>query len=67
MTAEEEYAINFSEQQMKSCLSFHCNALHSYLFAKDVEIYKFKAEDREINVAALCFGNVSKKTFQLII
>ena len=52
---------------MKSCLSFHCNALHSYSYAKDVEIYKFKAKDREINAAALCFGNVSKKTFQLII
>ena len=33
--------------------------MNSYLFVKDVQIYKFKAKDSEINTALLCLGNVS--------
>ena len=35
MTAEEEYSINFTEQQKKICL----NLLNSYIFANGIEIY----------------------------
>ena len=63
MTAEKEYAINFSEQQKKHCLSLHYNGVNSYLFVNRVEIYKFKAKYSEINAALLCLCNV----FQLII
>ena len=35
--------------------------MKSYLFVSDVEIYKSKAKDSEINVASLCLGNVSKE------
>ena len=62
MTAEKEYAINFSEQQKKYCLSLHYNDVNSYLFVNGVEIYKFKAKYSEINAALLCLCNV----FQLI-
>ena len=33
--------------------------MNSYIFVNDVEIYKFKARDSEINAALLCLGNVS--------
>ena len=35
--------------------------MNGYIFANDVEIYKFKAKDSEINAVVLCLGNVSKK------
>ena len=60
MTAEKEYAINFSKQQKELCLSLHYNAANCYLFAKGVEICKFKAKDSKINAPGLCFGKVSK-------
>ena len=34
--------------------------MNSYIFVNDVEIYKFKTKDSEINAAPLCLGNVSK-------
>ena len=33
--------------------------MNSYIFVNDVEIYKFKARDSEINAALLCLGDVS--------
>lgn len=39
--------------------------MNSYIF--EIEIYKLKAKDPEINVAPFCLGNVSKKNVQLII
>ena len=35
-TVENEYAINFSEQQKKFCLSWNYNDANSYLFVKGV-------------------------------
>ena len=61
LAAEEEYAINFSEQQMKFCLSLHYSGANSYFFVNSVEIHKFKANDFEINAAALRLGNFAKK------
>ena len=60
LTAEKEYAINFTEQQKKFCLSLYYNGVNNYIFINDVDIHKFKAKDFEINAAPLCFGNVSK-------
>ena len=34
--------------------------MNSSIFVNDVEIYKFKAKDSEINAVPLCFGNVQK-------
>ena len=34
--------------------------MNSYVLVNGVEIYKFKAEDSEINAAPLCLGNVWK-------
>ena len=41
-------------------LSLHYNGANSYLFVNGVQIYKFKANDSEINTVPLCLGNVSK-------
>ena len=42
-------------------LSLHYDVVNSYIFVNDVEIYKFKTKDSEINAVVLCLGNVSKK------
>ena len=60
LTAEAEYAINFSEQKNKFCQSLKYNEVNSFIFANGVEIYKFKAKDSEINAVPLYLGNVSK-------
>ena len=60
MTAEKEYATNFSEQQKEFCLRLHYKGVNSYLFFNGVEIYKFKANDSQINAAPLSLGKVSK-------
>ena len=41
-------------------LNLHYNGLNSYIFVNGGEIYKFKAKDSEVNVAALYVGNASK-------
>ena len=58
LTPEKEYAIDFTEQQKSFCLISHCNGVNSYIFVNDVEVYKFKAKDSEINAAPLCFQKI---------
>ena len=60
LAAGKEYLVNFTEQQKKFCLSFHCNGVNSYLFVNGVKIYKFKEKGSEINASSICLGNVSK-------
>ena len=60
MTAEKEYAIQFTEQHIKANLNLHYNEVNSYLFVNEVEIYKLKAKDSEINSYPVCLGNISK-------
>ena len=60
LTSEKMYSINFTITNIKFCLSLHYNGANSYLFMKDVEIYKFKANDSEIVTTPLCLGNISK-------
>ena len=60
LTAGEQYTINFTEQHKKFYLSLHYNGVNSYLFVNEVEIYKFKAKDSEINPYPVCLGNISK-------
>ena len=54
--AEKAYAVNFSEQQKKFCLSLYYKGANSYIFVSSVEMYKFKAKGSEINAALLCFA-----------
>ena len=54
------YLINFTEINIKFCLSLHYNGANSYLFVNGTEIIKFKAKDSEIVPYSLCLGNISK-------
>ena len=54
LTAEKEYAMNFSEQQKKFYLNLYYNGANSFLFVNNVEIYKLKTKASEINAAPLC-------------
>ena len=53
------YSINFTENNIKFCLSLYCNEANSYLFVNDREIHKSKAKDSEIVTTAFCLGNIS--------
>ena len=59
-TAEKECVINFSEQHKNFYLCLRNNEVNSCIFVNGAEIYKFKANDCEINAASLCSGNFSK-------
>ena len=54
------YAINFTEENTKFCLSLHYNGSNSYLFVNGKEIYKLAAKDSDITPYELCLGNISK-------
>ena len=58
LTAEKMYAINFTNTNIKYCLSLHYNGANSYLFVNGTEIYKFNAKD-SIVTSPLCLGNIS--------
>ena len=45
---------------MKFCLRLHHTGVNSYIFLKDVKIYKFRVKDSEINAALIGLGNVLK-------
>ena len=54
------YSMNFTVTNKKFCLSLHYNGANSYLFIHGTEIYKFKAQDSEFLVGAICLANISK-------
>ena len=66
LAVEKEYAINFSEQQKKFCLSLHYNGANSYLFLNGIEIFEFIAKDSEINQLHYVWV-MFQKIFQVII
>ena len=59
-TAEKLYAINFTENNNKFCITLYYNGAHSCLFVNGTKIIKFKAKDSEIVACLLCLGNISK-------
>ena len=58
--AEKKFSINFSEVSTKYCLSLHDNADNSYQFVSEKEIFKFKADNNNVNFQAqFCVGSIS--------
>ena len=53
LTAEKMYSVNFTEKNIKFCLSLHYNGANSYLFVNGREIYKFRANDSKIVASPL--------------
>ena len=46
---ETKLDINFSKANTKCCLSLHYNHKNSYLFVNGKEIFKFKADNKNVN------------------
>ena len=60
LSIEKIYQMNFTEHNIKFCLSLHYNGTNSYLFRNGKEIQKFKAKDSEIVATPLCLRNISE-------
>ena len=57
---EKKFRINFSKANTKFCLSLHYNADDSYLFVNGKEIFKFKADNKNVNFPTqFCPGSIS--------
>ena len=46
---EKKFSIKFTEANTKLCLSLPYNADNSYLFFNGKEIFKFKADNKNVN------------------
>ena len=45
----KNFSINFRKSITNQCLSFHYNADNSYLFVNGKDIFKFKADNKNVN------------------
>ena len=60
--SEKKIDINFSKAKTKFCLSLHYNNDNSYLFVNGKEIYKFKANNGNVNFPSrFCLGSISNE------
>ena len=56
----KKFSINFSKANTKFCLSLHYNADNSNLFVNAKEIFRFEANNRNVNFPTqFCLGSVS--------
>ena len=56
---EKKFSINFSKANKKFCFSLHYNA-DSYLFVNEKEIFKFKADNKNVNfLTQFYLGSIS--------
>ena len=59
---EKKFSINFSKANTKFCLSFHYSDDNSYLFVNGKEIFKFKANNKNVNFPTqFCLGSISNE------
>ena len=57
---EKNFSINFIKGNTKFCLSLHYYADNSYLFVSEKEIFKFKADNKNVNFPTqFCLGSIS--------
>ena len=57
---EKKFSINFTKANTKFFLSLHHNADNSYLFFKGKEIFKLKANNKNVNFSTwFCLGSIS--------
>ena len=58
--AGKKFSINFSKANATFCLNLHYNADNSYLFVNGKEIFKFKADNKNVNFRTqFCLGSIS--------
>ena len=57
---EKKFSINFSDANTKFSLSLHYNADNSYLLVNGKEIFKFRSDNKNINLPTqFCLGSIS--------
>ena len=58
---KKKFSINFTKANTKFCLSLHYNGDNSYLFVNGKEIFKFKADNKNVNnfPTQFCLGSIS--------
>ena len=57
---EKKFDINFNKANTKFCLRLRYSADNSYLFVNGKEIFKFKADNKNVNfLTQFCLGNIS--------
>ena len=57
---EKKVSINFSNGNIKFCLSLHYNFDNGYLLVNGKEIFKFKTDNRNVNFPTrFCLGSIS--------
>ena len=54
-SSEKKISINFTGATTKFCSSLHYNADNSYLFVNGKEIFKFKADNKNVSFPTRCF------------
>ena len=58
----KKFSINFSKVTTKFCLSLHDNHINSYLFVNGKEIFRFKADNKNVNFPSqFCLGSISNR------
>ena len=56
---EKKFSINFIKTKGKFCWSLQYNADNSYLFFNEKEIFKFKANNKNVNFPTqFCIGSI---------
>ena len=57
---EKKFNIDFTKANTKFCLNLHYNADYSYLFVNKKELFKFKADNKNIKFPnQFCLGSIS--------
>ena len=57
---EKKFSINFTKANTKFCLSLHYNVDNSYLFVNGKWIFKFKGDNKNVNIPAqFCLRSIS--------
>ena len=62
---EKKFSIKFSKAKTKICLSLHCNGDNSY-FRNEKEIFKFKANNKNVNFSTQFFLGIISNGFAAI-
>ena len=59
---EKKFSINFTKAKTRFCLGLHYNHDNTYLLVDRKEIYKFKANNKNVNFPTMfCLGKISNK------
>ena len=60
--ADKRFSINFTKAKTKFCLSLHYNGDNSYLLDNREKIYKFKADNKNVDSPTqFCLGGIFEK------